>query len=387
MLTRAGALLLATAAALAAPAWLLGLVELWVLAGAAVLVVGLALAWTWLRGEPAIEIRRVVHPTRVHVGRTARVEVTATGGARRATPVVTLVDPIDGRRGARLRLAPIGSGEVRRAAYRLPTRTRGELHIGPMSVEVDDPLGLARRTATVAERVRVVVLPHVEPIPPAPAPTGSQPLAGHAGRPAAGRAGDEFHSLRPYVVGDDIRRVHWPSTASAGDLVVRQDEEPRQGRVTVALDVEQSRAAAATFEAMVSAAASVAAAHWRRGDIVRLVTSANEDTGWVTGQAAFDGLLELLALVHRTGRSDLDRVLSTTDAGSDTLVVVGGDLPDEVVASIGRRRARRHGHRAGLTTVRFLDRPVPRTGPGRTARVIDVVPGASFPATWAAGVA
>jgi len=89
VLTRAGALLLATATALAAPAWLLGLVELWVLAGAAVLVVGLALAWTWLRGEPAIEIRRVVHPTRVHVGRTARVEVTATGGARRATPVVT----------------------------------------------------------------------------------------------------------------------------------------------------------------------------------------------------------------------------------------------------------------------------------------------------------
>jgi len=48
-----------------------------------------------------------------------------------------------------------------------------------------------------------------------------------------GRVGDDFYALRPYVVGDDMRKVHWPSTARRDELMVRQDELPWQGRVTI----------------------------------------------------------------------------------------------------------------------------------------------------------
>ena len=65
---------------------------------------------------------------------------------------------------------------------------------------------------------------------PRPAPTPER----------LGRSGDEFYSLRPYVVGDDLRRVHWPSTARRDELIVRQDERHWQGRTTVLLDVRRA---------------------------------------------------------------------------------------------------------------------------------------------------
>ena len=39
-------------------------------------------------------------------------------------------------------------------------------------------------------------------------------------------AGDEFHALRDYVQGDDLRMIHWPTTARRNKIVVRQHELP-----------------------------------------------------------------------------------------------------------------------------------------------------------------
>ena len=54
-----------------------------------------------------------------------------------------------------------------------------------------------------------------------------------------GQGGEDFYTLREYVVGDDLRRVHWASTARRGELMVRQDEVPWQGRATVLLDARR----------------------------------------------------------------------------------------------------------------------------------------------------
>ncbi len=67
--------------------------------------------------------------------------------------------------------------------------------------------------------------------------TGNDPLAGAEHPNALGRGGEDFYALRHYVVGDDLRRVHWPSTARHDELMVRQDELPWQGRATVLVDV------------------------------------------------------------------------------------------------------------------------------------------------------
>lgn len=386
MITRAGALLLAAAVALAAGGRALGLVELHVLAGAAALAVVVSLAWVATRDPAPVAVARTIHPSRVHVGSPAHVEVAVASTSRRPTPVLALTDPIDGRRAARIQVAPVPVGGSVRAGYRLPTTARGELGLGPLGVEVVDPLGLARRRTTVADRVRLVVLPHVDVVPPVPSPGGSDPLTGHEGRAVAGRSGDEYHSLREYVVGDDIRRVHWPVSARVGDLVVRQDEDPREGRLTVGLDLSQSTTTPEGFERMVSAAASVAAAHRARGDIVRVVAGDGRDTGWVNGEAAFQALLEVLAVVRRTPRSDIGRALAVAEAGADAVVVVAGDLPDPDVEALPGRRAR-SGRRAGLTVVRFRSAPAPAPASGvEGARVVDVAPGQDFPTRWSEGL-
>jgi len=393
VITRAGWATLAGAAALAAAGRVLGLVELHVLAGSGALAVAAAAVRTAVV-DPGITIRRMVRPPRVHVGTPARVELEVTADGPRATPVLTLDDPIGDRVGARLRLAPLPAGTATRAAYRLPTRRRGEVSVGPLAVEVTDPLGLARRTRLAADRVRLVVLPHIDPVPPLPRPAGSEPLSGHEGRPGAGRSGDEFHALRAYVVGDDLRRVHWPMSARTDDLVVRVDDEPHQGRLTVVLDVHRDRSGAECFERMVSAAASIAAAHWQAGDMVRLLTTDGRDTGWVAGQASFDGLLEALAVTAHGPASDLADVLAHLGDGSDSVAAVVGDVPGASVPALpGRARGRGRGRPGALTVVRFpagaAAGGAPPAGGRRTAgvSVIDVPPDRSFASAWGEAVA
>ena len=390
MITRAGALLLVGAVITAVGGRLLGLVELYVLAGAAALLVGLAAAQVaWAR--PRLLVHRSLRPGRVHVGAPARIEVEVTSAGRRRTPVIGLVDPVGGSTGARLLLAPLDPGGSTRATYRLPTRRRGEVKVGPLRAEVADPFRLAHRDRVVAERTTLLVLPRIDPVPPLPRPPGSEPLSGHDPRPDLGRAGTELHSLRPYVVGDDIRRVHWPASAKVDDLVVRLDDEPRQGRVTVALDVQDGRADPDGFEEMVSAAASIAATHWQQGDTVRLLLSDGRDSGRATGQAAFDVLLEMLAVTRTTPAASMGRLLGRTDLGHDSVIAVVGALDDVALASLPSPR-RSGGRAMGLTVVRFGGSAGagPTVGGVRTVagiRVVEVDTRRGFAPCWEAAVA
>lgn len=382
MLTRAGWTVVAGTAATLVAGRLLGVTEAYVVVAAGVVAVLGALLWVRVR-PLGLTVDRTIRPHRVHVGRATRVELAVRATGRAATPVVTFVDSIDGRAGARLRVAPVGPGATARAAYRLPTRARGEIGIGPLTVEVADPLGLAVRRREAAGHVRLVVLPHVDPIAPLPSPAGTEPLSGREGRAAFGAVGDEPHTLRPYVIGDDIRRIHWPMSARTDDLIVRQDEEPRQGRMTIALDVAPA-VGAVTFEAMVSAAASLAVAHRAGGDHVRLVTTAGHDTGWVTGRAALDHLLDDLAVVTTSERADLGRVLTQAERAPHSLVLVTASRSDDELARVAALRERRVGRRT-LIVVRF---PGPSDGERSSAagvRLVEVGDG-PFTRAWEAAL-
>ena len=90
-------------------------------------------------------------------------------------------------------------------------------------------------------RRRMVPLPapvHVGPRPLAP-PHPFPELFGAwgDGRPRPAIAGDVVRGVRDYVPGDPVRRVHWPTSARRGDLVVKEVEEPAAPRLVVALDL------------------------------------------------------------------------------------------------------------------------------------------------------
>ena len=103
-----------------------------------------------------------------------------------------------------------------------------------------------------------------------------------------------------YVVGDDLRRVHWAATARHDDLMVRQDELPWQGRATVVIDTRAAAHTPETFERAVSAAASVVTAAARRQDLVRLVSLDGADSGFAGGHSHAEALLEHLACIEPT---------------------------------------------------------------------------------------
>ncbi|HKE72477.1 MAG TPA: DUF58 domain-containing protein [Acidimicrobiales bacterium] len=351
MLTRPGWLCLWGGVALVVAARLLGIAELYVF-GAVVLglVAGAIVYVRLIRLD--LQIDRSVHPSHVHAGQLSRVEVRIRNVRRSATPVLRLRDPVSGTAGADLLVPPLDQGAMSTASYRLPTDRRGIVRVGPLRVVVGDPFGLAQASAMAAPQVEVTVYPVVEDIRPVPYTSGTDPLAGTLHPHAIGRVGDDFYALRPYVVGDDLRRIHWPSTARHDELLVRQQEQPWQGRTTVLLDVRRATQDTAAFEAAVSAAASVVNANGARHDLVRMVTTDGADSGFGAGTGHTQALLEHLAVVQQSSGASLRAMLDLIqrDGQGALVVVVAQTTGDELQATARLRQ------RYGLITVVQIDR-------------------------------
>lgn len=326
MLTRNGWLTAGLALTLFAAGRMLGIYEMYLLGGAAaglVLVAAVYVGLVRLR----LRVTRHVRPYRIHSGSAARVDLEIHNLGRR-TPLLRLRDSVTGTRGADLSAGPLNRSERTVAAYRVPTDTRGIVEVGPLYVEITDPFRLALVRVKAADVTDITVFPRVEAVKAVPFTIGHDPHGAANNANSLGRLGDDFYALRHYTVGDDLRRVHWPSTARTGELMVRHDELPWQGRATLVLDCRIRSHSPESFEASVSAVASILSACARRRDLVRVVTTDGGDSGFATGNAHVDAIMEYLATVQLSERGTLHGALATlrrsTDGGA--LVVVGGPM-------------------------------------------------------------
>src|SRR5207237_1463655 len=145
-------------------------------------------------------------------------------------------------------------------------------------LQLSDPFRLASLWLTGAPATRLVVYPRIDKVPAPPHTQGDDPRAGADHRSFLSRTGEDFYALRAYQVGDDLRRVHWPSTARLDELMIRQNEMPWQARVTVLLDVRRRAHRGQSLEQGGSAAASVVAAGWARGARRRVVATDGGDS-------------------------------------------------------------------------------------------------------------
>lgn len=140
---------------------------------------------------------------------------------------------------------------------RLPDLARGVHRVGPVTYEKSDPAGLISRRFETGEAIELFVAPRV---------TDLSVFAGGLTNDLDGATSQQlsmsdlaFHALREYVPGDDLRHVHWRSSAKAGELLVRQYHETRRGHVTVLLDrARASYPRPDDFELAVSVATSIA---------------------------------------------------------------------------------------------------------------------------------
>jgi uncharacterized protein (DUF58 family) len=225
------------------------------------------------------------------------------------------------RRGLRLRAVGSASYPVVwdasgvHADIPVPTHRRGPVSLGPWVLERVDPWGLMRRRVGAVEGVALLVVPRVRPVSLASLPSA---LADFGGSAEMGTT--TFATLREYVIGDELRHVHWRSSAKTGKLMMRQYVDITRPRITLVLVAEErAYTSADEFEEAVDFIASLAAVASSSGLDVEVVTTSGERASHGGGRST--AVLDLLALVER-GASGVDsRLLRANRA---TTVVVRG---------------------------------------------------------------
>jgi uncharacterized protein (DUF58 family) len=239
-----------------------------------VLVVGagVVLALTSRRRDQ-LEVVRSAAPNPVHAGESANVEVTISavsmGGRLQLAGLKFAEQAATELSGGRPLRARVTRGQrAVTVAYQVQPGRRGRWPLGPLVVTRSDPFGVARTTATLGASAEVAVWPAVVPLP-----TPSDVLVGEPDRVALGARtpSTDDSQLRDYREGDDLRRVHWTSSARRGTLMVRSDERAGMRPVSVLLDLPVR---ASSLEWTISLAASMALAMLDGGHPVRLVGGA-----------------------------------------------------------------------------------------------------------------
>lgn len=343
------------------------------------------IVWTGGRVSPS---RRTVTPLEVEAGGTMH-------GALRVDPSrlgvsSVLTETIPWGPSPRFRLAA-HPGRARLALeYATVPPDRGRFHIGPAMWTFTDLFGLA--TADWAEDVttQVVVVPRVHPLGPAGAGVGLG-LTGGSDRQNSSLPGPEDVLIRDYRPGDDLRRVHWPSAARTGQVMVRLEERAWDPSALILLDnragAHTVSGSSSTLEWSVEMAASIGAHLASSGFWVGIA----DDTGRLfatpeRGRERVRAMLVHLAEVPRVPDGTLEAAARAcrADSRGHVLIAVTGRLsPADAHALVeaGRDRADRI---AFVSTVRAdASDGACRVLAGEGWTVVGVAAGTSIPEAWA----
>lgn len=364
------------------------------------LTVAASLAWLLVEGRGqargALQLTRRVTPHPAQVGRPAvvDVQVAATTGRHR-------LDRLQIAERAARELSgstPLRARVQRRStslalSYGIEPGRRGRWPVGPLEVRRRDLFGVAGWRGPLGEPMLVAVRPAVTPLTLADA--GASTDVDRAALGARTPSADDV-SLRDYRTGDDLRRVHWRSSARRGALMVRQDERSGRRPASVLLDLPLDDAAA---EWSISLAASAALALMSAGHHVRLLGGDTlggaadhhrPDTDGRGPGAVLDQTVDLRTPVSESRRESWYRAaldtLASEGGGAEVVVAVVGGLQPAVLGAMARLGDVNHG-RAMVRTRPGDPRPAEqRTLDGlRHAgwTVCEVHPGEDIATAWA----
>ncbi|MCY0917897.1 DUF58 domain-containing protein [Streptomyces sp. H27-G5] len=367
-LTTRGRSFLAAGIAAAACAYVLGQGEL--------LRVGLLLALLPLicvvalhRTRHRVSGSRRLTPGRVPAGGEARVQLRMDNTSRMPTGLLMLQDRVPYVLGPRPRfvLDRVEPGGRREVSYRVRSDLRGRYPLGPLQLRLTDPFGMVELTRSFSTYDTLTVIPRTEALP-AVRLTGEANGHGDGSRRSLALAGDDDVIPREYRRGDDLRRVHWRSTARYGELMVRREEQPQRTKATVLLDTRADAYRGAgpdsAFEWAVSGAASTLVHLLEQGFSARLLTdngtSVPGDAGGGFSSGGHDHaeaaglMLDTLAVIGHSDESGLSKAHDALrgggagggfgGAGSDGLLIAFlGDLDDVQTEMASRMRQRSGG--------------------------------------------
>jgi len=310
---------------------------LYPVAAGLVLAVPLALAWVKLSMRRPHVSRRWSSET-VLEGDEVAVELTLTRESGTPLPAVVAHERI-GRLGEwEVELSRRGRGRYV-GPYWLGSVARGRHRFAPVRLSLSDPFGLAEAGLTVEEQQALVVYPRLVEIERLFFDGGAGPNDGRRlllRRPA----GFELHSVRDHQQGESLRRVHWPSTARRGQLMVKELEDSPRDEVVVLLDGDAAGVTGtppdSSFDAAVRATGSIIRAQIRRGRrCVLVLNTAGREAQTVSSDGPeWQHALERLAAAEPDARNPAAALLESgvgPAARSLELIVVTSRIESRLV--------------------------------------------------------
>lgn len=293
-----------------------------------------------------LSARRHLLPARVPAGENADVVLEVHAHGRVPSGGLLLEDGVPYTLGGRPRFVVerLRRRGTARLGYRVHPLMRGVHQLGPLRAKITDPFGLAEFERELAGQSRVVVVPRTYPLTGLPGGSGTGVGDEGSVRLRSGQ-GDDDAVVRQYRQGDDLRRVHWRSTARRDELMVRLEERPWRGGTTVLLDRRMSahrgHGPTASLEWAVSLCGSVCLHLHHCGQQVRLVSG---DGHVLVGDNAETGhsddvVLDELATLQPTHRAEL--TWGADPGAGHELVAILGSITTAEAAELARVRSRR----------------------------------------------
>lgn len=234
------------------------------------LLAATAVGMAWILRPSQLIIDRAIQPPRVPKGSPAIAVLTFANKSHRPVGVTVANQPFGGGM-VRTVIPRVRRGERGMRTYRLPTRHRGIFDVGPVEVIRRDPFDLFRTSRRFGSVERIWVYPRIVAL--RTLPTGQQRHMEGPSSDTSPQGNITFHRLRDYVVGDDLRLVHWRSSARTGSLVVKHNVDTSMPYTVVLLDQRPEAYTEESFEEAVDIAASVVVTNARSKAPVELRTT------------------------------------------------------------------------------------------------------------------
>lgn len=370
-LTASGKLLLGSALLLVVPGVLLRLSPMVVVGVCLLALVGVAT--TIVAEAPQVTLDRDASPMEVPRGQASRVRLLLSSTSRKRPRPITLIETVAGEQRVAV-IPPIPTGQSREVTYELNTSKRGLITAGPLLARRMDPFGLVVADKPIGGTVSVSVRPRLRTI--RLLPSGRQrDLEGPTRERSEGTA--TFHQLREYVSGDDMRRIHWPSTARYGNLLVKHLVDTTRPEIVVILDNRATVITEDDFEEAVEITAALVAAAEREGFPVLLLFSDGDNSVGLDGKQAPH--LDRLTAVQRSEVDSLRNLSKALQARGRSMILITGELPGRDLPVVTTLM---HGFAPTYLVSIVRDRHTPLVAPPGT-RAIASSNGDEFVVHWA----
>src|SRR5437588_1473506 len=295
-----------------------------------VMVTLFILSWLWARYSlRKLDFHRNTISRRVQVGETVEGRRMLDHTSVMPKRWVQIADgsPLPGYRAGYV----ASMGGRKRAMWKARTvcKRRGRFQLGPATATSGDPFGLFRRRIFLSSFHELPVLPQVLPISSFALFTGGLPGRGRSSQRAL-QTTTNATTIRDYMAGDALSRIHWRSSAHYNKLMVKEFDLDPAVDAWIFLDLHDTVQAGegehSTEEYGVTLAATIATYLLRQDLSVGMIVNAQrrEFLSLDRGDRQIERVLELLAVVTSGAGPDLKEALAL-DAlhfGRNTVAIV-----------------------------------------------------------------